>query len=615
MLAQFHSALDSVECALDIQRKAAQLEGKIRIGIHLGDVTIENQDVFGDGVNIASRLQSIADPGGIYISESTQKAIRARMDIPTQYLGEFQLKNVDYPVRTYSLKGDGLPIPSPDRIKKLTGTQPSRTVILYRVLAFALVVAAATWGIRTLTSFGPAGVESIAVLPFDNLTGNPEQEYLVAGMHNALIGELSQISALRVISKTSTLRFRNSDLSITQIAQELGVDVIVEAAVLGTGDSVHIQVQLIETKPEERSLWSSTYVRVMHNVLIMYSELTAEIARQVEIQMTPREKAILAATQQINPEAYEAYLRGHYHAEQLNRSDAKIALKYFELALEKDPDYAPAYEGIALVWGIHLQNGYLPYNEAMPPLEAAAKRALELDSNLVEVQWILALASTWWKWEWEVAETAFKRAIDLNPNYALAHAYYAHYLDIMGRPQEATIQIELALELDPFNSLLKSLYGMHLNNVDRQEEAISLLREVRKTEPNAPLALSTLVSSLHMKDKGDEAIEAWKQLYTAKRDPQAVEFLLRGYQESGYQMALQRVAEMMEARSDTTYVTPWQIATLYIRAGKKGKALPWLERAYEEHDVNMPYIGVDPIFDELRDEPRFKELLRKMKLS
>jgi tetratricopeptide (TPR) repeat protein len=234
---------------------------------------------------------------------------------------------------------------------------------------------------------------------------------------------------------------------------------------------------------------------------------------------------------------------------------------------------------------------------------------------MAEVQYSTALWRTWIDWDWKGAEVAFQRAIELNPNYPDPRAYYSHFLHIMKRPQEeAMAHIEKALELDPFNALFRALYGMALNYARRYDDAIELLSETLRTAPNDPVALATLISTYHNKGMYDEAMNIWKRTYASKGDSEAEEALARGYEEGGYPVALQRVAELFEERSQITYVTPWQIGTLYTRAGMKDEALKWLEKAYEAHDVNVTYLGVDPIFDDLRDDPRFKDLMRRLNL-
>jgi TolB-like protein len=457
-------------------------------------------------------------------------------------------------------------------------------------------------------------IDAIAVLPLENLTGDPEQEFFADSATDELIGQLAQIGALRVISRRSVMQYKGVEKPLPEIVKELKVDAVVEGTVLRVGDSVRIRVQLIEALPEERNLWTQTYDRAMTDVLVMYREMARAIADRIQVKLTPQEEANLASTRQVNPEAYEAYIKGRFHRYKLTQQDLEIALQYFELALEKDPDYALAYVGIAHVWGGRQQQGLVPYSEAAPRAKAALLKALELDDTLPEVHHILAGIRAWVDWDWEGAETAYLRAFQLNPNYPDPRAYYSHFLLIMRRPEEAMAQIERALELDPFNALFRAMYAMDLNFVRRYDDAIALLRETLRTAPNDWTALSTLRSAYHHKGMYEEALEIWKRSYAAKGDREAEDALALGYAEAGYSGALSRVAETLVARSRTTYVTSWQIGTLYTRAGKNDEALEWLEKAYEEHDGNMPYISVDPIFDDLRDNPRFQDLLRRLNL-
>jgi len=460
---------------------------------------------------------------------------------------------------------------------------------------------------------GPA-FDSIAGLPLQNLTGDPEQEYFSDGMHEALITDLGRLGGLkRVIARSSVMRFKGTKKPLHEIAQELKVDALITGAVLRSGNRVRVTAQLINPATDAQ-IWARSYERDLSDVLSLQNELVSEVTREVRVKLTPQEETRLASAGKINPQAYEACLKGRFHLYKLTRPDLDSALQYFELALDTDPNYALAYAGIATVWSGRQQQGLAPASETTPRIAAAAAKALELDSTLAEVHYTLAVIRTWVYWDWEGAETEFRMAIDLNPNYPEARAYYSHLLNILGRPKEAMPQIERALDVDPFNSLFQALYGMDLMYARRYDDAIVLLRETLKTSPNDLVALSTLRSALHMKHLDTEALEVWKKSYAARDDPEAEEALARGFEEGGYSGALRRVAETLVARSKTTYVSPWQIGTLYTRAGKNDEALDWLEKAYLARDQNMPYLGVDPIFDTLRDDPRYQGLLRKMNL-
>jgi len=387
----------------------------------------------------------------------------------------------------------------------------------------------------------------------------------------------------------------------------------VEASVARSEDSVHIRAQLVDGDTEE-TLWAGSYAGDLRNVLALHRQVAQAIVGQIRLATTPEAESRLRSAHPVNPEAYEAYLKGVFHWRRETVQDLEAAQRYFEFALEKDPDYALAHAGVALVWGARQQNGFVPAGEATPLAKTAAARALTLDSTLADVHFTLAVLRTWTDWDWNGAEIAFRQAITLNPNEPQARAYYSHLLHILGRPEEAMIQIDRALALDPLNSLFQGLYAMDLMYARRFDDAIELLQAAVKTEPNNPVALATLRSAYHQKGMHKEALEVWKASFAARKDAEAEAALDRGYAEAGYSGALNRVAEMLVLRSRTSHVTPWQIGTLFTRAGKHDQALDWLEKAYEAHDPNMPYLSVDPIFDDLRDDPRFQDLLRKLNL-
>ncbi|MGZ7066177.1 MAG: TPR end-of-group domain-containing protein, partial [Candidatus Aminicenantales bacterium] len=458
-------------------------------------------------------------------------------------------------------------------------------------------------------------MDSIAVLPIENLTGDPGKEYWVDGATDELIGQLAQIGSLRVISRTSVMKYKALKKPVPEIARELRVEAVVEGTVHRVGDNVRIRVELIDALPEERNLWTETYDRPKADVLVMYGEMARTIAGKMQVKLAPKEAARLAAAHQVNPEAYEAYLQGQFHYYKLTRPDLDSALQYFELARAKDPNYAQAYAGIANVWAGRQQQGLVPASEAAPKAKAAAAKALELDSTLAEVHDTLAGIETWTDWDWQGGEAEYRRAIELNPNLPTPRLGLSHLLNILKRPEEAMTLIQRALELDPLNALFRGFYAMDLMYAHRYDDAIAVIRETLKTSPNDLIALSALRSAYHVKKMYPEALEAWKASYAARGDQAAQDALARGFKEGGYPMALQRVAETLAARSRTAYVPAWQIGTLYTRAGKKDEALAWLEKAYQAHDPNMPYIAVDPIFDFLRDDPRFKDLLRRMNLK
>ncbi|NNE77202.1 MAG: helix-turn-helix domain-containing protein [Pricia sp.] len=458
---------------------------------------------------------------------------------------------------------------------------------------------------------------SIAVLPLHNYTGNPEQDYFVNGFHDALIGALGQISALRVISRTSTLRYDKKNMpSIQEIADDLDVETIVEGSVMGSGERIRIQLQLIEAFPKERHLWANEYDQDLRNINVLQSDVVRNIAEEIQVGFTPEEETLLKQTPEVNEEAYKAYLKGKFHWDKLTEEDLNIAMDYFELARKIDPEYSLAYAGISLVWIGRLQQGLTSYFESGTEMKMAALKAkvMELEQSPAEVYFTLGVMSCWVDWDYAQAEVYFRKAIDLNPNYSAARAYLSHVLNIIHKPDEAMEEIELALKLDPFNPLYKALYGMDLLYARKFNKAIRVLNETLKKAPTYPVALSTLRTAYHMKSRYAEALEIWKLSYEAKKDPLAVEALRAGERTNGYPGALENLAALLIARSDTSYITPWQIATLYTRAGNEEMAISWLQKAYAARDNNIPYLGVDPIFDILREDPRFQNLLEQVNL-
>jgi len=466
----------------------------------------------------------------------------------------------------------------------------------------------------TLFKSPPETIDSIAVLPLENLTGDVEQDYFVDGVTDELIGQLAQISGLRrVISRTSVMKYKNTDKSLPEIARELNVDAVVEGTVYQVGESVRIRVQLIDAFPEERNLWAHTYERAGTQVLAMYNEVARAIVNEVQITLTPKEETRLANALQINPQAYEAYLKGMYHLYKLTPPELDAALHYFEQALETDPNYALAYTGIAFVWTGRQQMGLVIPSEATPKAKDAAKRALELDDTLPEVHYTWAAIKTWNDWDWEEGEQAFKRALELRPNYPDALVYYSNLLCYMGRLDEALAKAEQAVQLDPLNSIILTISGSVLEYLRRFDDVIERAQNALRTSPNDPVAYNSLWGSYYMKGMYEESLKAAKALFTGLGLPEIAEAMAQGYEEDGYSGAMTSAAEIMVAFSKQTYLSPYYIAMMYAFAGDKEKTIEWLEKGYEMKDPMMPYIS-GFTFDLLDDDPRYQDLLQRMNL-
>jgi len=481
-----------------------------------------------------------------------------------------------------------------------------------------LVIGLNIGGLRDFIVGGGSSGDNIrlAVLPFANLTGDPEQEYLCDGFTQEMISQLGRLHPenLSVIARSSVMRYKEGDTPIDQIGRELDVDYVLEGSTRRDQDEIRISADLIKVSDQTR-LWGHIFERKFSSILKVQSEVAENVAQALALNLLPSQKAHVASAESVDPEAYEAYLKGQFHLANMTPEDMDMAMQYFELARKEDPDFALAYVGIAMGWMVRNQFGAVLPKDAVPKAEEAALKALELDSTVAEVHYALACLKTWHTWEINDAEKSFEKAIELNPNYPDARAFYSHYLLIMHRPDEAVQQIERALELDPFNPMLQSLYGVDLMLMRRYDAAIEQFKKVLKTAPYQGLALSNLPTAFHQKGLYEKSMQSLMDYYKAIEFQPGIEALSRGYEQAGYTGAITSAAELWESLSQSTYIIPWICIELYAYAGNKEKTLDWLEKGFETGDPNIPYMGVFPqIIDLVGDEQRYQELLRKMNL-
>jgi TolB-like protein/Tfp pilus assembly protein PilF/predicted Ser/Thr protein kinase len=485
----------------------------------------------------------------------------------------------------------------------------------------ALLVGVSVGGVRQRLGRGPLAAEPIklAVLPFENLTGDPAQEYFSDGLTQELITQLGRLQPQRlsVIARTSSMRYRNRDTPLETIGAELGVDYVLEGSARREGSRVRISATLIQVR-DQTQRWSENFDRELAGILALQSDVARGVARSLALTLAPERQEHLGSARLVNPEAYEAYLRGLSHLEKLTREDLDPALRYFELALEKDPTYALAYLGIRRAWSTRQQLGVTPPSEAAPAMRAALAnaielKALELDETRPAAHWALADQARTDR-DWTTEEMNFRRAIDLDPNYAEARAFYSGSLLRMKRPEEAMTQIQRAIELDPLNPSIQALYCQRLGMVRRYDEAIVQCRNALRIAPDSSVALTGLGKALHHSGRYKEVLDLERMRAVRRGDRELDEALTLGYAEGGYQAAMRRAGDVLAARP-TRDRNEMAIARFFLRAGENGRALDLLERGYEAHDPNLPSISVDPDVDPLRGDPRFQDLLRRLKLS
>ena len=502
-------------------------------------------------------------------------------------------------------------------LEKYAGARPHHTSKLVaairtavadplRAVQLSMSTTALQWDYRR-------GLRRLAVLPLQNLSGDPEQDFFVDGTHDALITELARLGALRVIARNSVIRYQSTQKPLTEIGKELNVDVVMTGSVGRSGDHIRITAQLISTETEEH-LWAGRYDRNLRDVLSLQNEIVAAIAREIQLQLSPEEEAQLANARPINPEAYEAYLRGRFQWYKLSRDHLDTALGYFQLALEKDPNCALAHAGIAAVWCALGDTGAIPPDEAFSKGRAAASKAAGLNDTLAEVHATLGNVKFCHEWDWREANIEFSRAIDLNPNYADAHLFYADFLISLKRFEEAMSEIQLALDLDPLNYFSRCFFGWHLVYAGRYDDAIAELRQTLSREPNFAAAHLGLWGAFYQARMYEDALEAAKKFFAVLDDTEIEGSLREGAGKAGYRGAMGLAASRLEERARHKYVPAIRVARLYAHAGETERTLEWLERAFEKREPPLVHLSVGWDWRDLRDHPDFQVLLRRINL-
>ena len=489
-----------------------------------------------------------------------------------------------------------------------------RSLLILAPLALAALVYALF--IRQTGRPPQLAVASIMVLPLENLSGDPAQEYFADGMTDALIGDLAKLGGLRVISRTSSMHYKGTKKPLPEIAGELKVDAVVEGTVQRSGERVRIRVQLIHAMTDQH-LWVETYERDVRDVLDLQSEIARAIAREVHIKTTPTETAHLTPRRPINPKAFEDYLQGRYlYWNKRTEENLRKAIEHFQSAIREDPTYAQAYVGLADCYNAlgSVQFAAWPPMEGRRRSEEAAAKALEIDPALAEAHSALG-HDRHFNWDWEAAEREFKLAIELNPNYAHAHSFYAGYLMSRGRVEESLAASNRARELDPFSLSISVHRGFLLANARRYDEASEQLRRVIAMDPNHHQAYWFLGHIYAFNGQLDEAVAASeKAVSLSGRSPSALGMLGLVYGLAGRRGEATKVLNELLELNERRYVTPAALAFVYVGLGDKDQAFVWLEKAYQERSNYIAWLKVNPIVDSLRSDPRFADLVRRVGL-
>ncbi|MGA9354236.1 MAG: winged helix-turn-helix domain-containing protein [Terriglobales bacterium] len=484
------------------------------------------------------------------------------------------------------------------------------------VLSAALVVYLQSR--RSTSPMPPTGRSMLAVLPFENFTGDATQDYFSDGLTEEMISQLGNLDPahLGVIARTSVMHYKHEQAPLSQIAKELGVQYVIEGSVRRDAGRVRITAQLIQTK-DQTHLWARQYDRDLNNLLTLQSEIAREIANEIEFSLSGRRPIDAAPTSSQGPNAYEAYdlyLRGRFFWNKRTVEGFREAIDYFQQAIAKDPGYARAYAGLADSYALLGGYGVTPQNESMPKARAAALKALELDSGLAEAHTSLALITENFDFDWAKAEQEYRRAIELNPSYATAHQWYAEYLALLGRFDEALAESERARALDPLSLIIAADKGAILYYARRYDEAIAQFRGVREMEPDFPRA-QMMVSALVEKGEFATALAEFEKSDDRRNEAWTWAWRAYVYGRGGQHAQAERALERVRLSYKRQPISPDPMLWALLGGGDRNEIFAWFEKAYADHSNLLTTLKVNPAFDPLRDDPRFESLMRRVRFT
>ena len=471
-----------------------------------------------------------------------------------------------------------------------------------------LIVAAAVW--RFWPGAGSRQIRSIAVLPLDNFSRDPDQEFFADGMTEQLITDLSKIGSLRVISRTSVMRYKGKRPPLPQIAKELNVDAVIEGSVMRAGDRVRITAQLLQAATDKH-LWAESYDRDLRDILSLQSEVARNVAAQVRITLTPQEQVLLGNRRRVDPEVFQLYLKGRYFSNQLDEEPIRKGIEYFEQAIAKDSSYAPAYAGEAFAYA-NLASVFAPPREVMPQAKAAAQKALQLDDTLSEAHTALAFVLMMFDWDWSGTERELKRAIQLNPSSADAHDFYGNYFTALGQFPEAIAESRRARELDPLSP--RAYFDLLGNLLDarRYDETIAECKKALDTDAKFGAAYAMMGLAYAEKRQFPEAIAALTKATELEPIPTVKLFLAHVQAAAGNRAEAEKLLAKMEELSKHRYVCAYEIGSVYVTLGDNSKAMKWLEKGRRDRCDCLVWLKSEPWMDPLRVDPQYVDLLKRV---
>ena len=581
-LCRFSSTLESVRAAIALQLEMqSEPLVPLRIGLHTGDIIISGDSIYGDGVNVASRMESFSIAGSIFISGRVFEDIKNQKDIQTLSLGMFSLKNVKEDIPLYAIANPGLVIPSDTNLKGKGD------------------------GMRQ---------KCILVLPFVNLSQDVEQEYFSDGLTEELISNLSRLHHVKIISRTTSMKYKGTPLDLKAIGRETGASYVMEGSVRQSGNHLRITAQLVDALRDVH-LWAESYSGNMDNIFDIQEKVASKIVEALRIQLTEVEKDSLQKRFTPNTEAYQLYLQGRYFWNKRNEEGLQKAVRYFERSIKIDPKYALAWSGLADTYNLLGEFTNLSRRELYPNAKAAVEKALMLDNQLAEAHISLACLMMVNEWDWTGAYTEFRIGLELNPNYATGHHWYAEWLQYMGRHEEAIREISIAVELDPVSQTIVKDQGMiyyYSRHYDLAIEKATMSKALDPDFLNVYRLLSLCYQAKGMFDKAIEQHHLWAQ--RMRNEVKSNVALAQIYAASGRKEEALDLISAMTTGDILTGNDFRGMSLVYASLGDADTAFEWMEKSVAKHEESLVSMGVDPKFDPIRSDPRFAVILAKLGL-
>jgi len=457
----------------------------------------------------------------------------------------------------------------------------------------------------------PGMIQSMVILPFDNYTGDENLDYIASGMHASLIGDIGKVSALRVIGETSSNVFKETNKSAPDIAKELNVDMVLEPTLTCYGDTVCILVRAMANFPKEKQIWVAEYREDKSKILSLWNRIAKQIAEEVKVELTPEEVSLLANARLVDKDAYDAYLKSNQLLGDASKESLNKAREYLNSAIVKDPDWAPLYIGLTRVWVTIVQMGIESPEVGIPKIFENLNKALELEPDNDEAHEARGMIAFLQEWDWEKSEKEYLRALAINPSN-VGRIIYSQLLAILQRPDEAVKNGQLALALDPLNPMMQVQYSSTLISVGEYEEALKLLEKVTAEDPGNYIANNGIEIVAFLCGDYDKVMKAARYIMLAKNIN--FEEVERIYREKGFVAAYEEIMRQEEVIAQHGYVRPVEMVIRYMMVDQKDKAMDWIEKGFELHDPNMPYITTQCLCEPLFDDPRFIDIIHKMNL-